>query len=194
MSAPSSTDWITAISTAATGFFAAIAAWATFSAFRRESRRILPVVELNQSGGGGDIEFGDFLTMHLKIANRLDETLEIEKIIVKKPRHSRISSGIVGQDGILHASVGATNIIFNPTIISESGSYNEIYGLTQRADRSHIEIYIVPPKDWRSGSVRIDVVVSSRAKTIWRKRIVVMSEAKLLTPQKKQATATKIPM
>lgn len=68
--------------------------------------------------------------MEIKVKNRLDETLVVEKIVVK-------------------TSVKAGISLFTAS--------------PERADLYPFEVYIVPAARWRLGSVRLDILVSSRA-------------------------------
>ncbi len=195
MSEPTWTDWVTAVSTAATGLFVAVGAWATIASSRRDSRRLLPVVEVSNIGGGGDIDFGSFLTVQFRITNRIDETLIVEKIVIEAPRNSRISRGenrrVASGAYQTVPAKGETNFLLSPITVNETGAYSNGLGLTQRLDRRTLDAYVVPPKGWSSGTLKFGVFVSSKADTIRHKRIVVTSAARLLSAQKNAAAASK---
>jgi hypothetical protein len=189
MPEPSWTDRVTAVATAVTAFFAAIAAVATVVALYREAKRSLPVIELTTA------ELGALLKLHLKITNRLDETLVIDKISVTKPRDARLSQGKrpppPTYSNTREPEVGETNFVLSPAIVYETGSISTMMGLPERIDRSVLDLYFSPPENWRGGSLRLDIFVSSRADTIRNKRIVVKKEVKLASAQKSDANINK---
>ena len=182
------TDWMTAVATAVTAFFVALGWVAAVAASRRNTKRLLPTTELAFMGEGRSMDFGDFLQVRISITNRLDETIVIRKIIVRKPTNSFVSSGewiqgsYIGQKS---PALGETNFV-QPNITIQEKVPTAIHYETP------IDLYVVPPEGWQSGVLRLDVFVSSNADTIRNKRIVVKKDIKLPRAIKRAAMANKV--
>jgi hypothetical protein len=179
-----------------TALVAIVGVWFAVAASRRDARRLLPLVEPYLSGSGHDSTFGDFLKIKLWVVNRLDETLIVEKILIKSPPKSRISMGdcdIGGgrYQGEAAPKLGETNFVLPNAIVHEKGAISNIAPSPSPGDRQGIEFYLVTPVGWKSGVLCFEVFVSSKAETIRNKRVVVKYDVKAATATKTDATASK---
>jgi hypothetical protein len=188
-------NWITAISTAVTAVFAALAWRVGIQNDRRDRKRDLPVVELSVLSYR-HTEFCDYAAMGLTVTNRLDETLFVEKVSIKAPKGGLISTGeyVVESDGSAYLAPPLTpqkttsdSILVN-TEISPRGETSQS-GDGERFDQLDYRLFVAPPPGWRSGTIEIETLISSRAGTIRRKRIVTKCDITFPEQQKSAAKA-----
>ncbi len=174
---PSWTDWVTAISTAATVIASGAAGIVALLAYRRDIRSVLPIVEVDLNWIEGDAADGVFLKIDLKIVNRLDETLVLNNAAVVRPKRANLAqedrtTARGGYQQRIPSKLRATHVRLNWQI-QASGAYTTILGPPSRTDLVREPIYIFPPADWPGGIVRVDIWASSKALTIRDKRIVI---------------------
>lgn len=195
MAEPSLTDWTTAISTAITGIFAAVAATVSIAAYRRDTRKGLPIVETHIARFG-TAPFGRFIEASVNITNRLDETLTIDAIIIREPKGATLSEGTiglgaVGYGGLPEPAAGTSNQINPMRKIRPAGAYSVRKGATEPTVAYSLPLYVALPDKWSGGRLTFCVFVSSKAETIRHKRIVTKSEIMADTAQKTAAIANK---
>jgi hypothetical protein len=175
--APHLTDWITALSTAATFVAVAIGSWMAFIALQAQNRRLLPTIEPEIQGPYANAEIGDYLIVKLWIVNRLDEEIVIDRVRVTEPRKALISRGSVDparRENGRQAARGSKNIVESNFKIREVGSTFSLGPDRQQPlHKGWLTLFVSPPQGWRSGKLRLDVFVSSNADTIRNKRITI---------------------
>jgi hypothetical protein len=166
---PSIADWITATSTALTAIAAGVAGFIAWLAFRRDTLNRLPIIET-------DIEFeSQYRVLNLTITNRLPETIVVTSAIVRKPKGSLISAAFrFGQHGYVEVMPPNSNEANLKVEVEAAGSsIQAIPGMGVVGDVKKLPLYILPPKGWMSGDLVVDLSISSKARTLRDKRIVI---------------------
>jgi hypothetical protein len=174
------TDWVTATSTAITAILVGLSGWVAWLTYLRDKRRELPVIEPTFDWKE-DATVGPYIKLRLWVVNRLDETLLIEAISVRCPRKSLLSEGITTRNQIGHSVTlparGSTNSLVIKERIESAGSNMErLPGHRSRTDVSAIEFFIFPPSKWASGKISIILRISSKARTILNRRMVIVAK------------------
>ena len=165
------TDWITAAATTVAAVGSSGIAWL---AYRWQVARELPIVEV-------DVAYeGSYIVLKCLARNRSPETLVIGLARIRRPRGAFVSA-----TRELQPNQKGPSVITKPTAqecpleveIEPLGEQQQKIGLTgfppRQLDRSRFELYVLPPAGWSSGTLTIDLRISSIASTIRKRRMTI---------------------
>jgi hypothetical protein len=176
VSASGWTDFLTAISTAATA--ATIAAG--FYTWRRDNRFRAPIVEFiaQWASLGGE----RYIDAHLIVRNQFSYTIFIDSVRMKRPRRMRIAT----EKQLLKPDVNSrgnlptdtlSSVDLNYQIRPIGGALPVIYSQDGRThlpgDVSNVHLYLIPPINWSEGALKIEIKVSRTLQKVQHKRITI---------------------
>jgi hypothetical protein len=189
------TDWVTAAATAITALLVGFSGFVAWLAYRRDKRRDLPVIE-PCAIWEDDKGLGHYLHLRLIITNRLDETVILNTVSVRRPRGALVSAGMRVNTGYSGGTLAATRgssdtVVLGETISSAGSAFlGAMDGHSIRIDTAELSLYIFPPSTWLSGEVLIILRVSSKALTIRDKRMVIKSRVPAATVKRTDEAAS----
>jgi hypothetical protein len=160
---PSITDWITAAATTATAFAAAIAGFIAWLAFQRDLKNQLPIIEPS-------FLFEEpYWVLNLIICNRTPETIVITSTRIRQPKKSLIARPMLTADGIeIKPTSNRINLNF------EIGRFRVVAIPGEPTfNANNLDLYLVLPSGWESGTLIVDLRISSKALTLRDKRMVI---------------------
>ena len=182
------TDWITSGATLATAVLAGVGAWISYVGYRWNREQMMPRVEPDFYWGQ-DIDLGVFIKGDFWIVNRLDETLEITSLSVKRPSQANISLGKYNIQQHAYLPVKATRSQIECDYkIEEIGETHSIGG---RSDRRCLIFYVFPPPKWLCGTIHVEIFFSSKALTIRNRRVVIKRRMAELPAKRTEDIANK---
>jgi len=188
MAQPSWTDYVTAIATAATALFAGLSGIAALIVLRRESRRLLPVIEPDFRWAD-EKDVGPHIRTLILITNRLDETLVIDSVKLARPAGGTLSPGCpTGYGGDTKAGRGHSPRLSLGRQIRPRGEPDSI-GRDSSGDWAQLMLYAFPPPQWSAGKVRLEIRISSKALTIRNRRIVIQRTVPAMAASVRWASA-----
>jgi len=146
------------VATAFTGLTGGVIAWFAWLALRRDNRTQLPIVE----PGHSHWENGK-VRVRIFVRNNLRETLTVESVRVGHPRRSVISR----QSDAYYAKTLELGNRIRPIGEGDRVQPNQL-----QPGPGWFDLWVDPPRGWRSGQIAIELRISSMARTIRSKRIV----------------------
>jgi hypothetical protein len=182
MAAPSWTDLVTAVSTAATAIAAAVAGAAAWLAYRRSMAQDVPIIEANVRWSGvGKEERNSYLYVHLTIRNQLPERIVVSSAEILRPARASIAdSTFPDNNGNLVPTESNKRLIaLNKELmpVGELSPYLIPNSLkVPRLDTAQILLYVTPPVSWSGGKFsmrlrysKISLRTRDKRKTIKRR-------------------------
>jgi hypothetical protein len=165
---PSVTDWITAAATGATAIAATIAGFIAWLAFRHDLRNQLPIIE-------ADFTYeAPYWALNLIVRNRLPETIVVTSAKIRRPKGSLISTAIWSSTGGVEIKQPTSNRIEIDFDIAPFGATRvDIPGARMYADAQRIDLYLFVPVKWMSGTIVVDLRISSKSLTLRDRRMVI---------------------
>jgi len=183
-------DWITAISTAATAIAATFAGIIAWLSLRRAARAPLPIFEPRFHWSTSEPTIG-LLQLSLVIRNHLDEAIVVDSVTVKRPRGMTVCSmkynGYGGAE-IKITTDRSSNLGWG---VGPPGDYaSQAFGGPQRKDVAYQNLYFSVPEGWTGGKAIVVFRVSSMALTIRDKRITITRQVPVAPKTQTEAKAS----